>query len=226
MRFIASAMIVLSLGVSAAAAAESCEGTYGFEGEGYTVAKIKSKVKRTYFLADDGTPLKPYVARGDELMITDRKVGALCAVYVSRKGDETSGWINSDDVEISKDTIQKPGVWVGKWTTGEWANLEITASKKNGWLTVSGDAMWAANAEAMLNGGVNIGEVGGDAPLENGALGFTVAEGDAYIPFSEAKEFDCAIRMRALGSSYLLVEDNHNCGGHNVSFTGLYARAN
>lgn len=218
--------MVLALSVPGVEAAESCEGTYIYQDEGYDEAKVKSTVKRAHFLADDGTPLKPYVVRGDEVMITDRKEGAICAVYVSRKGDETKGWIKTADVDVSKNSGQKLGVWLGKWTRGEWGNIEINANKKKGWLSVGGEALWAANAEAMKNGGVNEGGMGGDAPLENGVLGFTMTEDDTYIPFSGAKEFDCAVRMRMVGASYLLVEDNNNCGGHNVSFSGLYARAN
>ena len=218
--------MVLGLGISAAESAASCEGTYGFEGEGYAVAKVKTKVKRSYFLADDGSPLKPYLVRGDAVMIADRKEGAVCAVYVSRKGDETSGWLSLGDMDISENSETKPGDWVGKWTKGEWGNFEINANKKKGWLSVSGEALWAASAEAIQNGGVNMGEVGGNAPVEKGILGFTASEDEIYLPFSAAKEFDCAVRMRMVGASYLLVEDNNNCGGHNVSFTGLYARAN
>jgi hypothetical protein len=223
MRLIASAVTVLGLGISAAQSAESCEGTYGFEEEGYAAAKVKSK--RSYFLADDGAPLKPYVVRGDEVLITGRKEGAICAVYYSGKGNETSGWLKSDDFDISEKPELKPRDWVGKWSKGEWGNLELSAGK-NDWLSVSGDALWAANAEAMKNGGVNVGEVAGNAPVENGILGFTMTGDETYLPFSGAKEFDCAIRLRMVGENYLLAEDNNNCGGHNVSFTGLYARAN
>ena len=224
MRLIASAVTVLGLGISAAQSAESCEGTYGFEEEGYAAAKVKSK--RSYFLADDGAPLKPYVVRGDEVLITGRKEGAICAVYYSGKGNEASGWLSTGDVDISGNPDARPSDWVGKWTRGEWGNLKMAAGRKKGWLSVSGDALWAANAEAMQKGGVNIGEVGGDAPVENGVLGFTMTGDETYLPFSAAEEFDCAIRMRMVGENYLLVEDNNNCGGHNVSFTGLYARAN
>jgi hypothetical protein len=28
----------------------------------------------------------------------------------------------------------------------------------------------------------------------------------------------------ALAGSFLVVADNHGCGGHNVSFTGIYTR--
>jgi hypothetical protein len=218
--------MVSCLGISAAEAAESCEGTYGFEGEGYAVAKVRPNVKRAYFLADDGTPLKPYVVRGDELMITNRKADAICAVFISGKGNETSGWLNLSDVDISGKSEMTSRYWVGKWTKGEWGNIEINANKKKSWLSVSGEALWAANAEAMLNGGVHEGSIDGSAPVENGALGFTKTEDESYLPFSEAREFDCAIRMRMVGASYLLVEDNNNCEGHNVSLTELYARAN
>ena len=156
-------MMLLGLCITGARAEETCSGTYGFDEEGYTLGKVKANVKRSYFQGDDGVPSKPYVVRGDAVMVTNRKPDAVCAVYVSRKGDETSGWLNLDDIDTSTIPEMKPRAWVGKWTGGEWHNLEISAGKK-GWLSVSGVAMWANSAEAMENGGAHEGSVGGDAP--------------------------------------------------------------
>ena len=224
-RAMPAAMMLLGLCITGARAEETCSGTYGFDEEGYTLGKVKANVKRSYFQGDDGVPSKSYVVRGDAVMVTNRKPDAVCAVYVSRKGDETSGWLNLVDIDMLAVPDMKPRAWIGKWTAGERANLEISAAKK-GWLSVSGEALWGGSTADIENGNVNTGGVDGDAPVENGVLSFAVNMDGTSKTFAEAGEYECAIRLRPLGSSYLLAEDNKNCGGHNVSFTGLYARAN
>jgi hypothetical protein len=43
--------------------------------------------------------------------------------------------------------------------------------------------------------------------------------GEATKPYYQGGEYDCRVRMRRF-ANYLLVEDNHICGGVNASFTG------
>lgn len=56
-----------------------------------------------------------------------------------------------------------------------------------------------------------------DVSLKSGAGGIVPVAPD------KGDMADCAIAMIALGP-YLVVEDNRNCGGANVSFTGIYQR--
>ena len=46
---------------------------------------------------------------------------------------------------------------------------------------------------------------------------------EEQILLEKAGKYDCAVRLRQLGP-YLFAVDNQNCGGANVSFTGLYRR--
>lgn len=69
---------------------------------------------------------------------------------------------------------------------------------------MSGDAAWR-------NGGnVHEGGFAGHAAVDDGGLTIVDA-GDAQ----------CEVRMRRVGR-YLMVDDNRNCGGENVSFPGVY----
>jgi hypothetical protein len=43
------------------------------------------------------------------------------------------------------------------------------------------------------------------------------------IPFDRAADGQCMVRMQRVGI-WLLVEDNQQCGGSKVTFTGLYRR--
>ena len=46
---------------------------------------------------------------------------------------------------------------------------------------------------------------------------------DGKVPFDQAKQAECQVRMQRLGN-LLLVEDNGGCGGIMVTFTGFYRR--
>jgi hypothetical protein len=56
------------------------------------------------------------------------------------------------------------------------------------------------------------------------AQGATIAfVDDGSVPFAIAVEDGCRVRMQRIGAT-LLVEDNNNCGGAGVTFSGLYRR--
>ena len=46
---------------------------------------------------------------------------------------------------------------------------------------------------------------------------------DGWMPFATQCDSGCKVRMHRIGE-LLLVEDNGNCGGVGVTFTGLYHR--
>jgi hypothetical protein len=46
---------------------------------------------------------------------------------------------------------------------------------------------------------------------------------DGSVPFDKAEDGQCMVRMQRVGI-WLLVEDNEQCGGSMVTFTGLYRR--
>ena len=50
-----------------------------------------------------------------------------------------------------------------------------------------------------------------------------MGEADETLPYEAGDDLDCRARMRLIGP-YLLVADNGQCGGLNVSFSGAYRR--
>jgi len=46
---------------------------------------------------------------------------------------------------------------------------------------------------------------------------------DGSTPFEKGEERQCLVRMQRV-DAWLLVEDNMQCGGSMVTFTGLYRR--
>jgi hypothetical protein len=55
------------------------------------------------------------------------------------------------------------------------------------------------------------------------AQGMIAFAEDGSVPFEQAEEGQCLVRMQRVGA-LLLVEDNMQCGGSMVTFTGLYRR--
>jgi hypothetical protein len=46
---------------------------------------------------------------------------------------------------------------------------------------------------------------------------------DGSVPFENMDEQGCRVRMQRIGP-WLVVEDNRDCGGYGVTFSGLYRR--
>ena len=97
-------------------------------------------------------------------------------------------------------------------------------SSKAGALSISGEATWGGlDPERIKSGAVHIGSIEGVAAPVGGSLSFAMTDNDATLPVDQGKDTDCKVWMRRLGP-YLLVSDNENCGGANVSFQGVYTR--
>jgi hypothetical protein len=88
----------------------------------------------------------------------------------------------------------------------------------------SGEATWGAfDPERVKRGAINLGSFDATATPSASDVSFTVGE-ESTLPIDRGSESDCKVWMRLLGP-YLLVSDNMNCGGMNVSFDGLYWRS-
>lgn len=209
-----------------AQAREECYGTWpGYAGiENLRLATVNPA--KAFFHGADEKPTTAYVLKGDELLVFETEGAFVCAAFVSRKGDFTSGWLKSDVLTLHDVTAPKLEDWLGDWNSTKWQNLTLSKGKQPGWIHVSGEAYWAMNEENARNGALHEGGVDGEGPLENGQVGFTQMNDESYKPWSEvAKDaYDCAILVKVLSRNYLMAEDSGNCGGHNVRFTGFYAR--
>ena len=115
------------------------------------------------------------------------------------------------------------------------SKLKITqGSLPNSVLLLGSSANSASVEQAELNG-PNVGSLaanqeqteGLEVPLKDDTVEFANDVGGSNASPLKAGEFEkegtiCKVRFRILSGQYLIGQDNRNCGGHNVSFTGLY----
>jgi hypothetical protein len=165
-----------------------------------------------------------YLVPGDEVVISGGSGDFVCASYANRKGAVTDGWLPRAAVSLTQGpAIEEPDGWIGQWRSGPEQTIVIEVGSGRGRLKIKGNASWGASEpDRVRRGAFNIGELNGEAPLRGARLSFGMGE-NGTLPYEEADEYDCRVRMRRLGS-YLLVKDNNMCGGHNVTFTGIYRR--
>ena len=171
---------------------------------------------------------KAYVVPGDVLIASDASTlgrGTANWVevqYVSASGRSTWGWIRDADLEPLSDPPKTASAWTGSWKRTE-ASITMRPGRRAGTIAVSGDATWGASDPYRVRvGGVHTGEIEGQFQPLRSTGGFTMGE-TGSLPFDQGEEFDCRVRFRLL-LPYLLVEDNGNCGGVNVSFLGAYVK--
>jgi hypothetical protein len=159
---------------------------------------------------------KAYLVPGD-LVLTGRQNGPFtCIAYQSprdRKQVWTNGWIRSESLApVAPSRVSRLADWTGTWTH---AGGEITIEAgKNGKLTIEGEQVYPAAQN------VHTGALSAEVTPAGDMLAFA---DDGKVPFDQAKQAECQVRMQRLGN-LLLVEDNGGCGGIMVTFTGFYRR--
>lgn len=173
----------------------------------YSYHKVTSK--RAYFLNDDLIKMKSYVVKGDIVAVRNHKPYGVCAVYVSKQGKITTGWLKADDIAVAETKISSP------WQ-GEWEALFNKLSKHNkAWLTIDKNGNFAGDAiyTGMSAEAPSVGDIKMPSQLESNVR---IAISDDTNP--------CIVQALRMGK-YLLVGDNKECGGLNVTFSGVYRRA-
>lgn len=181
----------------------------------YRIGYIKGKKNaRAYYHRDDencpdgaNCRRRAYVIAGDEVIVARTYGEYSCVWYQPRKGSETVGWIKS--VKISERAPIKPGrvSWLGEWNY--YSNsIRFLRAKSRGDYMIKGDAIWKG-----VGDNVHIGELDFRGRPQK----------DKLEAGSGADKYDCRVKMRRIGR-YLIVTDNKNCGGVNVSFDGVYTR--
>ena len=159
---------------------------------------------------------KAFLVASDLVVIGRRLDEFVCADYWTAKS-ERSGWLPA--IALSPATVSvNPADWSGDWKRVE---AEIKISATAGKLQAEGHATYGAlDPDRVKRGAVNLGEFSGPLVLAEGQGTFTDKDVDPNKPNS----LGCRIRMARAADS-LFVQDNDQCGGMNVSFTGLYRRA-
>ena len=181
----------------------------------FKIAKVKGKTgERAYFYDDDddcpngeNCRQKSYVIAGDEIIVNRTYGNWACGWYQPKSGNPTVGWLALDKIEIPENPIQNTN-WLGEWHHAR-NNITITPMKVRGHYIIKGNAFW----QGLGDNNIHIGEIDFKEEAKNNKLNLSDGEG----------EYDCRVKMQLLGK-YLIVSDNLNCGGANVSFNGIYQR--
>jgi hypothetical protein len=192
-------------------------GAFLRENSEYQLAKITGqKGKRVYFYKDDddcpngkNCRMKSYLIPNNEIIVSRKFGNWACSWFQPIKGSETVGWISLDNISFQPSN-NKPLLtkWIGKWEFYE-NTINLKKSKKTGFLTIKGSAFWKG-----LGDNIHIGELDDESKPEGNNL---------KIGENSTGQYDCKVNMFLLGK-YLIVSDNLNCGGANVSFSGVYRK--
>jgi hypothetical protein len=191
----------------------------------------KSEKKPACPALTDACKRKAFLLAGDEVIAGPVQGNLVCVTYIAPKPKrvngrfaETSGFLPAAALEPAGNPRPKPGDFAFNWLRpdGE-AAIEISLNTTDT-LRIKGEATFGAyDPVRVKRGGVNLGELMAE---EAAVRGNAVAMGEGYTtptnpPSTDA--YECQARLRLYGR-YLVVEDNLQCGGMNVSFIGIYIR--
>lgn len=192
-------------------------GAFTRDAKEFGLARVKGeKGSRVYFYGEEeGCPgpaakcrQKAYLVPGDEV-ITSRTFGDwVCAWFQPARGYETVGWLAADSLAPSETPAAPLASWLGTWNFYK-NEVRLSRGRAAGTLRVAGEATWVG----VNPGNAHVGELSGEAAPAAGVL--SLSDG--------GEEYDCHATLRLVGP-YLLITDNKNCGGVNVTFDGVYRR--
>jgi len=174
---------------------------------------------------------KGFVVPGD-IAVAAYAIGAFTVVdFVGPTGSSSDGAIETRLLERLPPPTPAPADWLGHWSDGAEQEITMRAGKSAGSVAVKGDATWGAgDPERVKRGGVNIGEIGG-AMHPRGQWGGLIDDAKTPepdwsrgFPYQKDGGYDCQVRFRLLGPYLLAQDDGNNCGGMNVTFSGVYRR--
>jgi hypothetical protein len=163
--------------------------------------------------ADNPRCTKPgYVIPGDRVLISRTYRTFACGWYQPPRGNETVGWLPVESLSITDPDPNQPAAsWLGTWTFGD-DSLTVSVGRNATELSVRGSAYWPGR---------------GIAPFHTGTLDATASlRGNTLMleDRSAAEDFRCKAWL-SLVADFLVVADNHKCGGMNVNFDGVYQKA-
>jgi hypothetical protein len=173
-----------------------------------------------------------FLVPGDAVVVTGTKGDYACATYAGPAPAVaiTSGWLPRAALVAPSATIAADadslGGWLGDWQSGPEQEIKITKAAGDR-LALNGDATFGArDPDRVKRGAVNIGDFSATVALAGGYLAFLVGDGGKPLPFDAKRAKDemlCGLRLWRTGP-YMVVADNLQCGGNNVTFTGVYRR--
>lgn len=154
-----------------------------------------------------------YVVKSNQVIVTHDLGNYACATFVSvRKGKAigTTGWLPLAALK----KVDVAPQWHGHWISSDTdATIDI-AAKGSDKIAINAQATWNSTA---ING-------------QSGEFSAVVSSNEGYISFTDGDNIEssygksaCKVQAVQLGR-YLVVGDNHECGGSNVTFSSVYAR--
>ena len=136
-------------------------------------------------------------------MLLGRSRADYVCAFDARTG--STGWLPERRVAAHPlDPAPPLAAWLGTW---RYYDDKIVLKRAGDILDAEGEAYWP---------GKNV------MPANEGAFAGTAKPAGNRLHFGDGAQ-GCEVDM-ALAGSFLVVADNHGCGGHNVSFTGIYTR--
>jgi hypothetical protein len=157
-----------------------------------------------------------YLVTGDLVLVGETQGDFTCVSYrmpPAKHRSWTEGWLPSTALTpVAPTPSPKVQDWTGTWDQ-QHSRVEIKPGE-NGKLHIDGIAVFPT-ARDFHNGVLNA-----QATPRKDTIAF--AE-DGSILFDTPGDGCCRVRMQRIGP-WLMVEDNGECGGMGVTFTGLYHR--
>jgi hypothetical protein len=201
----------------------------------FALARVVAKEAKVHYIsgarkgaecpsAANACRLKAYLLPGDEVLTNAGDDPYVCARFKSESFIETMGWLPRAALEIVPSAHPSVQKWDGRWRRDSEAEIVIKSHGDD--VTVSGNATWGgSDAQRVKVGAINTGELEGTFRPRGQllAIGYN-PDRSGFPPAEDAAPDICAAKL-ALYDRYLIVEDNRKCGGLNVTFTGLYVRA-
>lgn len=161
---------------------------------------------------------KSYLVTGD-LVLTGRTRGSfICVSYQATRAKTrpiwTTGWLPSAALApLTPTAAPNMSDWIGTWEQPH-GDIEIKPGGIGGRLQIEGEMVVPTARD------FHTGVISAQVMPRDGAIAFL---DDGWRPFETKCDSGCRVRMRRVGP-LLLVEDNGDCGGAGVTFTGLYHR--
>lgn len=150
-----------------------------------------------------GRPLSP----GQVSLLGKVRPGYVCVLTAAAVGT-AAGWLATHAVGPATapvDAAPPLAAWTGTW----WLyDNRITLRRQDDTILVNGEAYWPAK-DIM--------------PANQGGLSGTAKPSGNRLHIAEGSPTDCETDL-LLAGPFMIVGDNRNCGGHNVSFSGVYTR--
>jgi hypothetical protein len=167
--------------------------------------------------ATDACRRKSFLVTGDLVLTGKTRGNFTCVSYQSpteRRPSWTTGWLPTAAITpVSPTAAPQEEDWIGNWDHPH-GSIEIKRGGLGGRLKIEG-IMVVPTAQDFHNGVISA-----EAKPEKDTIAFL---NDGTLPFETKCEDACRVRMQRIGS-LLIVEDNNDCGGAGVSFTGFYHR--